>query len=204
MAIMMSASSLSAQSYSELWKQAEAAAKKDLPKTQMEVLEKIVKKAKKEKAYGHLLKAQLGHANLQMKIAPDSLKPVMERLEQQTAEAEKKDPALGAVMDAVMASAYKDNSELGEDSGEKSQAYFKKVFSNVSLLANTPANRFKPLVEEEADSKIFNDDLLSLLGLHAAGYGYSEAYRLMHDYYDQQGNRCAQTDQGKWIPTDQT
>ena len=191
MAIMMSASSLSAQSYSELWKQAEAAAKKDLPKTQMEVLEKIVKKAKKEKAYGHLLKAQLGHANLQMKIAPDSLKPVMERLEQQTAEAEKKDPALGAVMDAVMASAYKDNSELGEDSGEKSQAYFKKVFSNVSLLANTPANRFKPLVEEQADSKIFNDDLLSLLGLHAAGYGYSEAYRLMHDYYDQQGNRLA-------------
>ena len=82
--MLLSASSLSAQGYDELWKQADEAARKDLPKTQMDILEKIVKKAQKDKEYGHLLKAQLKHSNLQMVIAPDSLAPVMERLEQQT------------------------------------------------------------------------------------------------------------------------
>ena len=38
------------QSYSDLWKKVREAGDKDLPKTQYEVLQKIVKKATKEKA----------------------------------------------------------------------------------------------------------------------------------------------------------
>ena len=101
MTMLLSASSLSAQGYDELWKQADEAARKDLPRKQMEIMETIVKKAQKGKEYGQLLKAQLRRANLQMEISPDSLTPVMERLEKQTLAAEKKDAAYGAVMRGI-------------------------------------------------------------------------------------------------------
>ena len=47
------------QSYSALWKKVQEAEEKDLPKTQYEVLQQIVKKANKEAQYGQLLKAEL-------------------------------------------------------------------------------------------------------------------------------------------------
>jgi hypothetical protein len=68
------------QSYSALWKQASEAEKKDLPKTQYEVLQKIVNKADKEHQYGQLLKAELMAAQGTAEIAPDSLKPYMDRM----------------------------------------------------------------------------------------------------------------------------
>ena len=48
MTMLLSASSLSAQGYDELWKQADEAARKDLPRKQMEIMETIVKKAQKD------------------------------------------------------------------------------------------------------------------------------------------------------------
>ena len=69
------------QSYSELWKKANEAEDKDLPKTQYEVLQKIVAKAEKEKAYGQLLKAELNAAQVMSVIAPDSLKPAVEQIQ---------------------------------------------------------------------------------------------------------------------------
>ena len=45
------------QSYSALWKKVQEAEEKDLPKTQYEVLQQIVKKANKEAQYGQLLTA---------------------------------------------------------------------------------------------------------------------------------------------------
>ena len=47
------------QGYDALWKQVEKAGQNDLPKTEQDVLRKIVAKAEKEKAYGHFMKAQL-------------------------------------------------------------------------------------------------------------------------------------------------
>ena len=61
------------QSYKDLWKQSDEAVQKDLPKTQLTILEKIIKKADKEKQYGHLLKAHLMHATYQLMLSPDSL-----------------------------------------------------------------------------------------------------------------------------------
>ena len=53
---------LFAQNYNTLWKQVEEADLKDLPKTAIERLQQIEDKARKEKAYGHLLRATLLHA----------------------------------------------------------------------------------------------------------------------------------------------
>lgn len=50
------------QSYSSLWKQVDEAGDKDLPKTEYDILQKIVKKALKGKDYGQLLKASLQSA----------------------------------------------------------------------------------------------------------------------------------------------
>ena len=62
-----------AGSYKELWKQFDIAMAKDLPKTGIGILEQIKHKAIAERAYGHLLKASLGKAGLQVSISPDSL-----------------------------------------------------------------------------------------------------------------------------------
>ena len=68
------------QSYSALWKKVQEAEEKDLPKTQYEVLQQIVKKATKEAQYGQLLKAELMGAQAMAAIAPDSLKPEVDRI----------------------------------------------------------------------------------------------------------------------------
>ena len=86
---------MKAQSYSQLWKQVEEAQSKDLPKTQIDILDKIIRKARKEQMYGHLLKAQLSRADAQIAISPDSLQPEADRLK----EAEQRaaaDPVLAA------------------------------------------------------------------------------------------------------------
>ena len=56
-ALLMPATLL-ADSYTSLWKQYAAAQKKDLPQTQLKVLQDIISKSTAERAYGHLLKAQ--------------------------------------------------------------------------------------------------------------------------------------------------
>ena len=71
------------QTYQTLWKQVKEAERKDLPKTAMAHLQKIEQKAAKEKAYGQLLQSTLLHSRLQAEVAPDSLRPAVDRLEQQ-------------------------------------------------------------------------------------------------------------------------
>ena len=68
------------QTYNDLWKQVRQAEDKDLPKTAISHLEKIEKKAQREKAYGQLLKSTLSHAQLMADVAPDSLAPAVSRL----------------------------------------------------------------------------------------------------------------------------
>ena len=55
---------LFADGYDRLWRQGEEYGERDLPKSSMEVLQKIIAKAEQEKRYGHLLKAQLMNASL--------------------------------------------------------------------------------------------------------------------------------------------
>ena len=88
------------QTYSSLWKQAEEAEKKDLPRTQYDVLMKIVNKAQKEGQYGQLMAAELAGSRVMTTIAPDSLQPAVERMEERYHQA--KDKALSAVYATVL------------------------------------------------------------------------------------------------------
>ena len=95
--LFMVSFNLFAQSYGELWKQVDVARGKDLPKTQLAVLKKIVSKAQKEKSYGNLLAAELLSSSLQTQISPDSVDTEKARLKElyHTLSVRKKVPVYG-------------------------------------------------------------------------------------------------------------
>ena len=103
------------QTYTELWKQADAAGNKDLPRTEYDVLMKIVAKAQKDGQYGQLMAAELRAGKVMCSIAPDSLQPAVERMEQRRRQA--KDQALATVYAVVLNKIYKENSKLEKPEG---------------------------------------------------------------------------------------
>ena len=62
-----------ANGYTTLWKQVEQWQAKGQPRSAINTLQKIVTKAKAEKSYGNLLKAQLSLMAAWDEISPDSL-----------------------------------------------------------------------------------------------------------------------------------
>lgn len=172
-----------AQTYAVLWKQVQDAENKDLPKTQIEVVDRIAVKAQKEKAYGQLLKATLKRLTLAAVIAPDSLKPVLQRIEMQEQKASVQ--ALKAVYAAALSRIYRDANTGADDARELSLRYAKRAMEQPGLLARTKAGEYEPFVVKGTDSRIFNDDLLSVIGYEVQDFG------TLADYYRQAGMRQA-------------
>ena len=175
---------LFAQTYDSLWREVTKAQADDLPKTEVEVLQKIAGKAAKEKAYGQLLKAELMMARTQSGVSPDTLQPAVGRLEARERYAT--DPVLKAVLDAVLGYVYQQNRQLADDADYRSADYYRKAMANPAMLAATKATTFEPLVTEGPDSRYFGDDLLSLMAYET---GQVEA---AHQYYLTTTNRPAQ------------
>ena len=172
------------QTYKELWKQVEQAQYKDLPKTAISHLEKIETKAKAEKVYGELLRSTLMHAKLMAEVAPDSLAPAVARLEQQEQQS-KDDLVLQAVYDAVLSQIYLRNHQLSEDWKIHSDNYRMKALLHPDLLAQTKAEAYDPFVVKGKHSVMFDDDLLSVVGIEL------NAWRQLADYYQKAGKRQA-------------
>ena len=176
---MMLPLSLFAQSYDDLWKRVDAAGSKDLPKTQIDLLTKIAKKAQREKAYGQLLAADLLASSLQTQISPDSMDVEVERLKAKAQEAERKDEVLSAIYNCVLGWI-----EQGKSDGNSAE-YFKKALSNPSLLARQKAANYTPLVKIGKDDHIFGGDLLHVIGMQARDFDK------LNRYYVEHGNREA-------------
>ena len=81
-----------AQTYDNLWKQADAYRQKDLPKSEIGVMRKISAKASASKDYGQLLAAEMRQAMLWKSISTDSLAPAIQRMKKQEQQAA--DPVL--------------------------------------------------------------------------------------------------------------
>ena len=171
------------QTYQTLWKQVEEAQKKDLPKTAMTHLQKIEQKAMKEKSYGQLLKSTLLHSRLQSEVAPDSLRPAVDRLEQQ--ERNVSDVPLKAVYDAVLSIVYQNNHQLDDCWEQKSKDFAEKALAHPEALAAVKTDGYVPFIIKEKDSEIYNHDLLSVIGTELG------AWEKLHYYYSKQGNRRA-------------
>ena len=174
------------QSYDELWKAVDQAASKDLPKTQIDVLKKIVDKATKEKAYGQLLAAEFKKAGLQTSITPDSLQSEIARIESRMAACN--DSVLTAVYCAILGKIYTDNAELGRQHEKIGAEYFSKALANPELLAAQQYTDFVPMISKSGDSSIFNKDLLHVIGMEAGNY------QLLYDYYTRSKEQGASSD----------
>ena len=169
-----------AQTYDNLWKQADIIAQKDQPKSEIGVMKKIISKASAAKDYGQLLAAEIRQAILWREISPDSLTPNVKRMEAAALNA--KDPVLKAVRYAVLGKVYR------EVNGKKSEEFFKKALEQPELLARNASTGYVPLTLKGVDGSSFNNDLLHLIGFEADS---KEAYLLMYTYYNKVGNRGA-------------
>ena len=186
-----------AQSYTAFWKQVSDAQAKDLPRTELEVLGKIVDKARADRSYGHLLKAQLRQAAVQTQIAPDSIDIELERVKNAMEQAEKGgNRVLAAVYQSVLGRIYKEKSSTfgyrsASDDLEKatnealSKDFYAKSMEPVELLAKQSAKGYEPALVDGIDSQIFGGDLLHVLGIEAGDY------KTLHDWYLARGNRAA-------------
>ena len=195
-----------AQTYDNLWKQADIIAQKDQPKSEIGVMQKIISKASAAKDYGQLLAAEMRQVMLWKEISADSLAPNVKRME---AEALKtNDPMLKAVRYAVLGKVYHDNPygievdeaslEQGEDASyyqsqrkvnlKKSQEFFKKAMAHPELLAKHTSTEYVPLTLKGVDGSSFKNDLLHLIGFEADS---KEAYLQLYTYYNKVENRGA-------------
>ena len=195
-----------AQTYDNLWKQADIIAQKDQPKSEIGVMQKIISKASAAKDYGQLLAAEMRQVMLWKEISADSLTPNVKRME---AEALKtNDPMLKAVRYAVLGKVYHDNPygievdeaslEQREDASyyqsqrkvnlKKSREFFKKAMAHPELLAKQTSTEYVPLTLKGVDGSSFKNDLLHLIGFEA---DCKASYRLMYTYYNKVENRGA-------------
>ncbi len=174
-----------ADGYNELWKQYEVAMAKDLPKTALGILQQIEKQAKADKQYGALLKASICRGALQSAIAPDSLLSEVKRLEAEELAVRNTQPVFAAVYQSALAQIYRNNYNLRNKDGKTAQAFFDMSLQNPELLAKTQAKGYEPMLLPGVDARIFNNDLLHVLGMAAGNY------RLLYDFYAKAGNRRA-------------
>ena len=165
-----------AQTYDNLWKQAEIIAQKDQPKSEIAVMKKIIAKASAANDYGQLLAAEMRQMTLWKEISADSLEPNVKRMEAEVLK--EKNPVLKAVRYAV----------LGKVSEKKSQEFFKKALEQPELLARHTSTEYVPLTQKGVDGSSFNNDLLHLIGFEADS---KEAYLQLYTYYNKVGNRGA-------------
>lgn len=165
-----------AQTYDNLWKQAEIIAQKDQPRSEIAVMQKIIAKASAANDYGQLLAAEMRQMTLWKEISADSLEPNVKRMEAEVLK--EKNPVLKAVRYAV----------LGKVSEKKSQEFFKKALEQPELLARHTSTEYVPLTQKGVDGSSFNNDLLHLIGFESDS---KEVYLLMYTYYNKVGNRGA-------------
>ena len=172
---------VTAQNYAALWKQVQTADENDQSRSQLQWLEKITTKAVREKCYNHLVKARLMSANIEVCLSPDSLVPVVERLEQE----------FPMIADSVTQSLYAAtlyrlflNADTGKivNARAKSAYYRKCAMKPLRLLFAAKDKDYAPLVESGEHAYIFNNDMLSVVGRSV------EDYETLMYYYNRVGN----------------
>ena len=170
------------RSYHSLWRQAYKYSTQHLPRSQMEVMDQIMMKARRESNYGQLLAAEMMKASLAGEISPDSIPGYINNLVEQERSVNTWNPTLAAVYQTVLANVMK----IGDYDIEEAEKYRKKAVENAGLLAANKAETLQPFVITGMDSEIFGNDLLSVIGIQ------TDNYQALHDYYANAGNRKAQ------------
>ena len=172
-----------AESFSTLWKKVTEARQKDLPKTEISLLNNIIAKATAEDNYGHLIKAQLEKYHACRLSNDEKVAETIEEIKQKEAETQSK--ALQAVYNCALGLIYQDLSQSNIDPDKLSRPYFQKAMANPDELARHKTTELQPAFTLGLDSRIFNNDLLHVIGM------YARDYSTLSKYYNAHGNRPA-------------
>lgn len=179
--VMLVLCNAKAQTYATLWAQYEKTCKNDLPKDGIAVLEKISTKAQKEKQYGHLIKAELLRLSTYRMISPDSIEPCKQRIETFRQQAQNgQDKALKAVWNTVMGKVYEEGWNEW-DENVKRVSLFNLAMQDMDALA-IKTDVYNPIIQKGITSKVFGDDLLSIIGIE------THNYNKLIKYYESKGN----------------
>ena len=161
--------------YEQLHKQAADFSDQGLPKSALEVTEFIRQKAENEQNFAEFISAVKMRAALRMDIAPDSIIPDLEYMEglfDKPIVKSKDVPQRQAILHAILVSVYDDvrtsrlarrNDELTAQCMEKVKFHTEEALKQKEALAGVSATPYKPLYMECDDSRLFNNDLLSLI-----------------------------------------
>ena len=178
---------LFAQSYESLWKQVKEAEDKSLPKTVMELSNKIFQKAQKEKNAPQMFKAYLYKVQSQENVTPDSIYPNFKYVEKWVAT--EKNPVNRAILHSMLAGMYEDymdnhswelrnRTELAEDEvpddmrawtrgifERKALEHANTVLTDVPSLLNTSAKEYEPFSILASGSEFYGHDMFHLLAM---------------------------------------
>lgn len=162
----------SAQSYDKLWQEAKAHVDNDLPKSAIEVVNKIQQKAVAEGNDAQLLRVMLTQRMLGTELSADSVAPWLQRMEAALA-AETK-PAMQALWHVALAKCYEgtnygqvlviDGNTLAYDAlQQRAKAHYEASLANLDALADARVNDYLPLFTTHEGSACYHNDLLHVV-----------------------------------------
>jgi hypothetical protein len=162
----------SAQSYDKLWQEAKAHVDNDLPKSAIEVVNKIQQKAVAEGNDAQLLRVMLTQRMLGAELSADSVAPWLQRMEAALA-AETK-PAMQALWHVALAKCYEgtnygrvlviDGNTLAYDAlQQRARAHYEASLINLDALADARVDNYLPLFTKHEGSACYHNDLLHVV-----------------------------------------
>ena len=157
---------VAAQSYADMWKSVRQSQRRDLPKTALLHLDKIVDRALQRGDGGQLIAALLVRQQVAADISPDSARviPVMEGL----LAGETRKP-IQALYHVALGALYEgEDSHLNENVPEQVAAHYRAAMAHPEDLAQARMTDYLPFVVSGSDSRLFSDDLLHLVAKQAA------------------------------------
>ncbi|MBP3227273.1 MAG: hypothetical protein J6M53_00665 [Bacteroidaceae bacterium] len=184
-----------AQSYKTLWKKAEAAQADDLPRTALEYVTQIQRKAEADGNATQLLRARLTLLTLGEDISSDSAAVEIDRI-RAARDAEQR-PVERALWNAALARTLEYRQWQNEAYRPERAACYEALLTDMPALAGAKTKRYLPLFEEGADSKYFGGDVLHVLARqYLDDYASSDRQRnslpgRLITFYRSRGNREA-------------
>ena len=193
--LIVSLSELSAQSYNSLWKLAEQAMNNDLPQTALDVVKRLEQKAQKDRNTSWLIRASYARLTLERDISTDSIAPGVARIRSYRDNETR--PAERALWNLTLGNSLSDFSWQDTSYQRQAMESYESMFVDLNALATARTKNYKPILEEQKNSKYFNNDLLHVLAfefLKNTKIDRSRKLSLLSrliDYYGAQGNRSA-------------
>lgn len=182
--LILFAANISAQSYDNLWKQISETQKKDLPKTVIDLCDKVIAKAKKENNHGQLLKAYFIQTINKGNVSNDSTYNQLKELEQWATTSNQ--PTERMILHSILANFYAQYASNNyyemptnvtgikpvEDIREWSRVQFwdatikhlNASLENEKLLHSTNSEKYVPFAKQQWASIYYKHDLLHILG----------------------------------------